>query len=231
MNLRPFFALPLAATVIAASVPAVMASQQDAIRTVQSATQVFASEMTNPQSQIPKSVLQNALGIAIIPNVVKAGFIVGATRGEGVLNVHRVGAGWSDPAFVSLTAGSVGLQVGGETLDLILIFNTRKSLEKALTQDFNIGGSVTAAAGPTGAAPVTATTVMPDVYTYVRTKNGLFGGVSLAGTKLAVDASRNAEFYGQPGITAQQIFFSPPPAPAAAANLRLILRQYAPSLR
>lgn len=228
MNLHKFWALALTATFVTTSVSTAVASQQNAIKNVESATQVLTSEITEPQHQISKSVLQQAVAIAIIPDVVKAGFILGGTRGAGVLAVRNDKGGWSNPAFVTLTGGSVGLQVGAQSSDVIIIFNTKKSLEKALTQDFNLGGSVSGTAGPTGAAPVTGSSTLPDVYTYVRSREGLFGGVSLEGTKMEMDHSRNAEFYGKPDITPQQIFTSSLRVPESATNLRQILNQYAP---
>ena len=228
MNLNKFWALAVSATLFGASVAPVLADQQNAIDSVQSATQVFSADVTESKNRIPKSVLEKAVAIAIIPNVVKAGFILGGTRGAGVLAVRNSKGEWSNPAFVTLTGGSVGLQVGAQSSDVILIFNTKKSLEKALAQDFNLGGSVSGSAGPTGATPVTGTSTVPDVWTYVRTREGLFGGVSLQGTKLEIDNSRNAEFYEKPGITTKQIFTSSLSAPDAAADLREILNRYAP---
>ena len=228
MNLNKFWALALSATVFGASVAPALADQQNAIDSVQSATQVFSAKVTESKNQIPKSVLEKAVAIAIIPNVVKAGFILGGTRGAGVLVVRNNKGEWSNPAFVTLTGGSVGLQVGAQSSDVIMIFNTKKSLEKALAQDFNLGGSVSGSAGPTGATPVTGTSTVPDVWTYVRTREGLFGGVSLQGTKLEIDNSRNAEFYEKPGITTKQIFTTSLSAPDAAADLRGILNRYAP---
>jgi len=228
MNPSKFLALALSATMLSTSVAPVLADEQNAIDSVQSATQVFSADVTESKNQIPKSVLRQAVAIAIIPNVVKAGFILGGTRGAGVLVVRNNKGEWSNPAFVTLTGGSVGLQVGAQSSDVIMIFNTKKSLEKALAQDFNLGGSVSGSAGPTGATPVTGTSTVPDVWTYVRTREGLFGGVSLQGTKLEIDESRNAEFYEKPGITTKQIFTSSLPAPDAAADLRKILNRYAP---
>jgi lipid-binding SYLF domain-containing protein len=228
MNLNKFWAVALSATVFGASVAPALADQQNAIDSVQSATQVFSAKVTESKNQIPKSVLEKAVAIAIIPNVVKAGFILGGTRGAGVLVVRNNKGEWSNPAFVTLTGGSVGLQVGAQSSDVIMIFNTKKSLEKALAQDFNLGGSVSGSAGPTGATPVTGTSTVPDVWTYVRTREGLFGGVSLQGTKLEIDNSRNAQFYENPDITTKQIFTTSLPAPDAAADLRKILNRYAP---
>ena len=228
MNPGKFLALALSATMLSTSVAPVLADEQNAIDSVQSATQVFSSEVTESKNQIPNSVLEKAVAIAIIPNVVKAGFILGGTRGAGVLVVRNNKGEWSNPAFVTLTGGSVGLQVGAQSSDVIMIFNTKKSLEKALAQDFNLGGSVSGSAGPTGATPVTGTSTVPDVWTYVRTREGLFGGVSLQGTKLEIDNSRNAEFYEKPGITTKQIFTTSLSAPDAAADLREILNRYAP---
>jgi SH3 domain-containing YSC84-like protein 1 len=228
LNLRPFWLFPAVATVTMTAVSPVLASQQDAINKTQSATQLFATEMSNPKTQIPRYVLRNALGIAIIPNIVKAGFIIGGTRGAGVLSVRNSKGAWSNPAFVSLTGGSVGFQFGGQSSDAIIVFNTQNGISKALNQDFNIGGSVSATGGPSGVSPVTSSSAVPDVYTYTRNQQGLFAGISLQGTKLGIEQKRNADFYGMPGITVEQIFKNPPPAPPVAATFRQVLGKYAP---
>lgn len=224
---RRIQALVLTTVILASAVPAVLASRQAAIDSVRSANQVFTGKVAESQ-KIPKSVLEKAVAIAIIPNVIKAGFILGGTRGAGVLVAREPSGKWSNPAFVTLTGGSVGLQVGAQSSDVIMIFNTKESLEKVLAQDFSLGGSVSGSAGPTGANPVTASSTIPDVYTYVRNREGLFGGVSLQGIKLAIDDSRNVEFYNQPGITARQILAGETRAPEAA-SLRQTLDRYAPA--
>ncbi len=226
MNMRPFVVLPVVASLMVTTVHPAIASQKKAIETVQASTQVFATVMSNPKSRIPRSVLRNALGIAIIPKVVKAGFVLGGTRGTGVLVVRNAKGGWSDPAFVALTAGSVGFQFGAQSSDVVIVFNTKSAIEKAVKQDFNMGGNVSASAGPSGASPVTNSSTLPDVYTYVRNRDGLFAGVSLQGTKLGIEDKRNVEFYEKPGITAQQIFASPPPAPDAVTGLKQVLGKY-----
>lgn len=228
MNLRPFFVFPVVAAVTITALPPAFASQQAAINNTQSSIRLFTQEMSSPQTKIPKYVLRNALGIAIIPNIVKAGFIVGGTRGAGTLAVRKPNRNWTGPAFVALTAGSVGFQFGGQSSDAIIIFNTKNGLNRALTQDFSLGGSVTATGGPTGVSPVTNSSTVPDVYTYVRNQQGLFAGVSLQGTKLSVENNRNADFYGLPGITVEQVFKNPPPAPSIATAFRQMLNKYAP---
>ena len=227
MNFRPFYTLSASAIAIVIAAQPLLASQQ-AIETVQSANRLFTSEMSRPQSRIPAYVLKNALGIAIIPNIVRAGFIVGATRGTGVLATRDAKGGWSNPAFVNLTAGSIGFQAGAQSSDAIIVFNTRGAIERALTSDFRIGGSVTATGGPEGVTPVSGSSTIPDVYTYVRNQSGLFAGVSLQGTQLGINSSRNADFYGVPGVTVQQIFTTNLTAPPVAAELRNTLNKFAP---
>ncbi|MGB8698850.1 MAG: lipid-binding SYLF domain-containing protein, partial [Thermosynechococcaceae cyanobacterium] len=206
MNLRPFLAISSAAILITVSAQPILASRDKAIETVQKSTQLFSSEMSAAKTRIPRSVLRNALGIAIIPNVVKAGFIVGGTRGTGVLSVREPNGRWSNPAFLNLTAGSVGFQVGAQSSDVIIVFNSKASLQKALTEDFDIGGNVSATAGPEGVTPVDNSSTIPDVYTYVRNREGLFAGVSLQGSKLGINSDRNRDFYNQPEITTEKIF-------------------------
>jgi lipid-binding SYLF domain-containing protein len=228
MKLRKLSALALVSVLVISTTTPTLANQQRAIDGVQAATRVFVSDQTSPDNYIPPQVLENAVAIAIIPDVIRAGFILGGTRGTGVLSVRDERGEWSNPAFVTMTAGSIGLQVGAQSSDVIMVFNTKRSLEKALAQDFRLGGSVSGAAGPTGAAPVTTSSTVPDVYTYVRSRNGLFGGVSLEGTRLEMDSSRNAEFYANPGVTPEEIFRESLKAPEAAADLRSNLNKFAP---
>ena len=228
MNLRPLYLLPVTAMVMVTVAQPLLASQRSAIETVESANRLFTGEMSSPQSRIPAYVLKNALGIAIIPNIVRAGFIVGGTRGTGVLATRNAKGQWSNPAFVNLTAGSIGFQVGAQSSDAIIVFNTRSAIERALTQDFSIGGSVTATGGPEGVTPVSGSSTVPDVYTYVRNQSGLFAGVSLQGTQLGINSSRNVDFYGVPGVTVQQIFTTNLTAPPVAAELRNTLNRLAP---
>ncbi|KGF73205.1 hypothetical protein DO97_01470 [Neosynechococcus sphagnicola sy1] len=230
MNLRAFLAVPVAMTVMVSSAYPVLASQSGAIDTVQSATRVFDGVMSNPKSEIPIGILRRAQAIAIFPNVVKAGFIVGGSRGRGILAMRGAKGGWSNPVFLTITSGSVGFQIGAASSDIVLVFMNKRSVETALTNDFTLGGSVSVAAGPVGKDAVSPNDAQSttDIFSYTRNQ-GLFAGVSLEGSKTAVDRDRNGDFYGQSRITVQQIVTNPDlPTPPAAAEFKRVLARYIP---
>jgi lipid-binding SYLF domain-containing protein len=142
--------------------------------------------------RIPASVIQNATGVAIIPNVWKAGFIVGGRRGTGVLLTHR-GNQWSAPVFVSLTGGSVGFQAGVSQTDLVLIFQNQRSLDDLTRGDLKLGVDAAVTAGSMGASGQVPTR-RADIVTYARAA-GLFAGVSLNGGVLNLNNNATRDFY------------------------------------
>jgi SH3 domain-containing YSC84-like protein 1 len=196
------------AIVITASTapPSVLAASDVTIETVKESAKVYETVMAGRRTRIPSQVLSQAQGIAIIPNVIKAGFIVGGSRGKGLLVLRDRNGNWSNPVFLSLTSGSVGLQAGGQSSDIILVFRNQASIDAALTHGFTVGGSVSVAAGPIGGDPVSPTDAQTeaDIYAYAMNK-GLFAGLTVEGAKVDVDRSRNQDFYGQRYITVQQI--------------------------
>lgn len=177
--LHPFLVVPVAMTVMVSSAYPALADKAEAIEKVQDATKVFKEIMDNPETRVPQTVLRDAQGIAVIPNVVKGGFIVGGSRGRGILMVRTNRGGWSNPSFITLTSGSVGLQAGGQSSDVILVFRDKKSIETVLTDDFTLGGNVSVAAGPIGGDVVSVNDAQSNsnIYSYARNE-GLFAGVS-----------------------------------------------------
>lgn len=137
-----------------------------------------------------------AKALLISPRIVQAGFIFGASGGSAVVIARRRGGdGWSGPAFYHMGSGSVGLQAGAQESETVALIMTDKALNSLLSNSFKLGGDVSVAAGPVGVgagAPVTA-----DMIVYVRSK-GLYGGVNLAGTVIAVDDKGNQAYYGRP---------------------------------
>ncbi len=197
----------LPAVVVTVAVPAYA---QDGEEQIQNAIDTFASFMANPNQRIPNSVLRRAQGIAIIPNVTTAGFIFGGTGGAGILTVKDEKGRWSNPIFVTLSGGSVGLQVGAKSSDIVLVFMNQRAVRTVLRQSFNLGGDVGVAAGPVGGNAVMPTDAPgnTDIFAYSRSA-GLFAGVSLAGNKIAYDRERTEEFYGRSPLTAQTVFTDP----------------------
>ena len=173
------------------------ASEQAA--TIDKAESVIKEIMDIPAKRIPTELLANAQGVAIIPSVIKIGFIAGVRRGHGVLLVKDKDGDWNLPQFVILTGGSVGWQVGAQSTDVILVFKSAKSVENIQRGKFTIGADAAAAAGPVGrnAAAATDAQLQAEILSYSRSR-GLFAGVSLDGTMLEVDQQAARDFYGDP---------------------------------
>jgi lipid-binding SYLF domain-containing protein len=152
--------------------------------------------MAAPLKAIPQSMLHDAEAIAVIPDVVKGGFVVGLRHGKGVVLIRDEAGGWQAPNFVTIAGGSVGFQIGVQSTDVILVFKTKKSVEGLLTGKFTIGADASAAAGPVGrqASAATDERLKAEIYSYSRAR-GLFAGVALDGNVLEVDHTANAAYY------------------------------------
>jgi lipid-binding SYLF domain-containing protein len=172
--------------------------REDAI--VRDSAAVLNEIMAIELSGIPMSMLAEAHGVAIIPNVIKGSFVIGARHGKGVLLVRADDGNWHAPSFVSLTGGNVGWQIGVQATDVILVFKTRKSIDGILSGKLTIGADAAAAAGPVGrkAAAATDGRLRAEIYSYSRSR-GLFAGVSIDGSVLQVDHFANAAYYRRPG--------------------------------
>ncbi len=147
---------------------------------------------------LPDRLMSRAYGIAVIPNVVKVAAVVGGRRGSGVLVVRDASGRFSDPVFISITGGNVGWQIGVQSTDVVLVFTTRKSVEDIADGKLTLGGDASVAAGPVGRAASAATdqNFSAEVYSYSRNR-GLFAGVSLDGSVIAIDSKSNRRLYGQ----------------------------------
>jgi lipid-binding SYLF domain-containing protein len=181
-------------------------AQHDELERLESAIAVFEEMMKAPDNAVPRAILDNADAIAVIPNTVKAGFIVGGHRGKGVISAKSEQGGWSQPAFLTLTGGSFGLQIGGQSVDLILVIMNRRGLEKLLQNEFKIGGDASAVIGPVGRDAEASTDLMlrAEILSYSRTR-GLFAGVTLKGSTITADRDANERFYGYPFGSAQLV--------------------------
>ena len=174
--------------------------------TVQAATAVLDEIMAVPLSSIPESMLSDAQGLVIIPNMIKGGFVVGGRHGRGVLLVRAPDKNWHAPVFVSMTGGSIGWQVGVQASDVILVFKTQQGVQGILNGKFTIGADAAAAAGPVGrqAAAATDGQLKAEIYSYSRSR-GLFAGVSIDGSVLQLDQIANATYYRRPAAGAPAI--------------------------
>ncbi|HSD69030.1 MAG TPA: lipid-binding SYLF domain-containing protein, partial [Woeseiaceae bacterium] len=128
--------------------PAHAATKQE--QRVADATDVLDQLLRIPEQSIPPALLARAYAVAVVPNVVKAGFGLGFRHGKGILVLRNADNSWSNPAFISLTGGSLGFQIGANSTDIILVFKTRKGVENISNGKFTLGADAAVAAGPVG---------------------------------------------------------------------------------
>ncbi len=188
------------------------------------------SEITrNPKTGMPRLVMRNAQGIAIIPDMFKASFVFGARFGRGVLLIKQPDGTWSNPLFIHLMGGSVGAQAGAQSTDLILVFQTQRGLDRFIKGrgKLTLGVDVGAAAGPVGKRFEAGTDVAlkSEILSYSNTR-GIFAGVSAEGGTLQIDWRANMNYYGQPASAGEVLAFnSSLPIPAQALNLKQMLAE------
>jgi lipid-binding SYLF domain-containing protein len=202
---------------LALAVPAMAATKEE--KRVSDASDVLDQLLRIPEKTIPPALLARAHAVAVIPDVVKVGFGIGARRGKGILVVRQDDNSWSNPAFVTLTGGSVGWQIGAQSTDVILVFKTRKGVVDIAGGKLTLGADASIAAGPVGRHTEVATDLRfeAEVVSYSRSR-GLFAGVALEGAGVTMDRKANAAFYGDAGMTPERIFVSSPNIAPASAN-------------
>jgi len=207
---------------------AALAGNREEARMLQ-ATQVLQDTQAMPDQSVPDWLLRRAQGIAIIPSVVKVALIAGGRGAKGVLVVRDAQGRWSNPVFMTLGGGSFGFQWGLEVSDLILVFTTRRSIEGVTGGKLTLGADASVAVGPVGRQVSGATDIgLAEVYSYSRSK-GLFAGIAIDGTVLAVDHNANGEYYQRPGVLASDILASTAPAPPPSAQQLLDTLRRLPS--
>jgi lipid-binding SYLF domain-containing protein len=181
----------LAALGVASAGPAL--AQRDNERFVDAA-KVLELFTTDEEHGIPTDILQRARGIAVIPNLIRGGFVFGGRRGRGVIAIRSPNGEWSNPAFLTLTGGSFGAQFGAETADVVLVFANDRAVRNIASGKFTLGGDATALAGPLGRRTQTAVTGRAEVYVYMHSR-GLFAGAAFEGTRLDVDQEASTNLY------------------------------------
>jgi lipid-binding SYLF domain-containing protein len=166
------------------------------IERVKKAEEVFKEMMAIPEEGIPKSLLNRAEAIAVIPGFWKAAWGIGGRHGKGVIVVKHDKGGWSYPVFCSMSGGSLGFQIGVQRADIILVFKNRRSVRTIDEGKFTLGADAGVAAGPVGRKAEASTDIKfeAEIYSYSRSK-GIFAGVSIEGAVLSMDRDANARFY------------------------------------
>ncbi len=161
------------------------------------AGKVMSEIMAAPDNGIPEEVMEHAHCIAVVPHLLKGGFVFGAENGRGVATC-RTANGWSAPAFFAITGGSWGLQIGAEGVDLVMIIQDDRGMQQLLSSGFQIGGDVSAAAGPVGrhASADTDWKLNTEILTYSRAR-GAFAGITLTGASIRRDDDSMRAIYGR----------------------------------
>ncbi len=185
------------------------------------ATAVYHELLSIPDRGVPEALLKNCRCIAVIPHVLKGAFVVGGRFGRGVMSCRNAEGHWSPPSFVTITGGSWGLQIGGESSDLVLFFMTERGARSLMTSSqVTLGGKASVAAGPFGRSGEASTDLKlnAEIYTYARSK-GLFAGLSVEGARLSADKKSNAQYYGRP-VSVRELLFDPnAPQTSGAADV------------
>jgi len=208
------------------SIPLFAESKQET--KVNDAINVIDEIMAIPEKGIPPSLLRNAKGLAIIPGVIKAGFIVGGRGGKGILVVHDADGGWSNPAFISFAGGSIGWQIGAQSADIILVFRTKRSVDNLMKGKFTLGADASVAAGPVGRQVEAGTDIelKAEIVSYSRAR-GLFAGFSVEGSSLQIDDEANWAFYNRGGVSTRDILENKNiKVPGIAKKLQEVLLKY-----
>jgi len=195
---------------------------------VEKAVEAFREMMNIPEEGIPESLLNRAEAIAVIPGFWKAAWGLGGRHGKGVILVKHDNGGWSYPAFISMTGGSLGFQIGVQRADIILVFKNRRSVKTIGEGKFTLGADAGVAAGPVGRKAEANTDIKfeAEIYSYSKSK-GLFAGVSIEGAVLSMDRDANAKFYRDFDLTVNDILTKDSiKAPDIAESLRQTISKF-----
>ena len=185
--------------------PVAHAQTEETARAVR-AVEVLDEIMRMPEQAVPAALLADAHAIAVIPDVVKAGLVVGGRHGRGLISVRTADGTWSNPSFLTLTGGSIGFQAGVQSTDVVLVFRTQRGVDSIVHGKFTLGADAAVAAGPVGRSAQASTDAQlkAEIYAYSRAR-GLFAGVALDGAVLAIDDEANQAVYGSP-TTPRMVF-------------------------
>src|SRR6202140_2040001 len=172
------------------------AKESKASDRAQAAAEVLNEIQSAPDSGIPDNILSKSECVAVVPSMLKGGFIVGAKYGRGLASC-RTPKGWTSPAFFTVKGGSVGFQIGGQAVDLIMLVMNNDGMQHLLSSQFSLGADASVAAGPVGrhAEGNTDWKMRAQVLTYSRAR-GIFAGVSLEGAVINQDKESTRDFYG-----------------------------------
>jgi lipid-binding SYLF domain-containing protein len=218
----------LFAMVAAATVSTAFAAAPEAVKRIDESAKVLDEIMSAPDKGIPRDLFDKATCVGIVPGVKRAGFIVGAKYGKGILTCRDSKYGWTGPSTVRIEGGNIGLQIGGGETDVVLMVMNDRGKERLLKSQFTIGGDASAMAGPVGrsAEAKTDAYMSAEILSYSRSR-GAFAGVTLDGATLRSDDDDNAKIYGK-RVNHEDILNGKVPPPASAKPLYAALRSVPP---
>ena len=197
--------------------PCVTIAQQVETDRMTEAARVLEEVLAAPDKGVPEAIIEKAQAVVVIPSTVKGALLIGAQRGKGVMSAKSA-SGWSSPAFVTLTGGSLGLQIGGQATDIVLVVVNERGIDNLAQNTFKIGGDASVAAGPVGREATASTDykLQAQILSYSRSR-GLFAGISLAGSTIRADRDANEKIYGV-GYSTRNIVVEKKVEPTAAAE-------------
>jgi lipid-binding SYLF domain-containing protein len=219
-----------AALILTLSSFSLLAADSDAVTRIHEAGRVFDEVMGTPDKGVPQELLDKAYCVGIVPSVKKAGFIIGARYGKGVIMCRgKGGQGWTGPSTIRIEGGSFGLQIGATAIDLVFLIMNERGVDKLIESKFTVGADATAAAGPVGrdAQAQTDAQMHAEILSYSRSR-GLFAGLSLQGATLRADDADNRQVYGK-NVKPAEILKGEVPAPDAAKDLLATVSKYSSS--
>lgn len=222
MSLR-FALVPLLMMLVS---PLVVAGEKEDER-ARNAARVLSEIMAVPDKRVPNHLIEKAEAIAVIPDVVKAGLVLGGRHGKGLISVRSADGTWSNPSYISITGGSIGFQAGVQSTDVVLVFRSKRGVDQIVNGKFTLGADAAVAAGPVGrnAQASTDAQLKAEIYSYSRSR-GLFAGVALDGSVLSIDHDSNQATYGR-NMTPRRIFEGGVGAvPNAVVDFRDRLEEY-----
>lgn len=192
-------------------------AQKDADSRLQAATADLKEMMNAADKGVPQDLIAKAACVIVVPNLKAGGFIIGGQYGKGFFTCRKSsGVGWSAPGSLRLTGGKFGLLIGGKETDVIMLVMNREGMNTMLSSKFQLGGELSAAAGPVGRSSdaMTDAAMHAQILTYSRSR-GIFGGIDLGGSAVTEDDDANKELYGK-NISNRTIFETNPATPAIA---------------
>jgi lipid-binding SYLF domain-containing protein len=214
---------------LAAASHVVIAQASDEAQRIAIAGIVLEEIMGAPDESVPRSIMEKAEAIAVFPSLIKGGIVIGGQRGRGILSARdRKNGGWSAPAFLTITGGSIGAQFGAQASDLVLVINNQRGVEQLLKNQFKVGADASVAAGPVGrdASASTDIQMRAQILSYSRSR-GLFAGITLNGSTIRQDRDANERFYGTAYRTGQIVFDGLGGSPEPVDAWKAILTKYA----